>query len=248
MKKTLGGSLFICNGLRYDYCFEEAIKCLLEFCDKVCVCDAGSDDGTVEVLKELEATNPKLKVLYLNDWSNYRTKFKLSHFTNIAIEMLDTDYNFNLQGDEVLSERSYDAVRRAIAGGFEAIMCKRINLWGSPYTELNVPHHRKPCSTEIIRLAKTKYRSIDDAESIDAQCVMNFVNDIEIWHYGFIRKREVMKAKIINMQRDVFELTPDAKLDNMEVFDSTAWFSGTDLKIISRPHPKIMKEWIAQRP
>jgi len=251
MTKTLGGVQFIRNGIQFDYCFEESIKCLLEFCDKVSVVDVGSDDGTKDVLNSLENSNKKLDVLYLTkeDWDNQQGKEKLAYFQNIATGWLDTDYQFLCQSDEIVHEKSYPFIRKAIETGKEAFMCKRINLWKSPYYYLNVPHERKPCSTEVIRLAKTKYQSIGDGESLDAQCVMDYVNDIDIWHYGFVRKREVMKSKVINMQRDVFGMEYDKKLDQEELFNPDLWFEPkTDLSIIDYPHPKIMLDWIKNRP
>lgn len=249
MSKRLGGSLFIRNGLQYDYCFKEAIECMKEFCDEVVVVDAGSDDSTVDILKTLEDTKTKIIYLDKEEWETQHGMEKLNYFTNKAIEQLTTEWNFNLQGDEVLSERSYTAVREAINSNIgEAYMCTRINLWGSPHKQLDVPINRMPCSFQIIRLAKSIYRSWGDAESIDAQCKMDFVNKINIWHYGFVRKKEVMKDKIINMQKNVFEIAVDTKLDNMAIFDSTAWFTEKDLRLIDSPHPKIMKEWIKTRP
>lgn len=248
--KKLGGTLFIRNGLQYDYCFVEAIKSLQEFCHEVIIIDAGSTDNSQSLLKPLE--DSKTKIIYLDgsEWEREQGREKLAYFQNKAIDNLTTEWNFCLQADEIVHEKSYDSIHRAINSGLgESYMCSRINLWGSPYYKLNVEHARMPCSKEIIRLAKTQYRSWGDGESIDAQCVMNFVNDIEIWHYGFVRKKEVMKSKIINMQCAVFGMENyDQKLNECEVFNSKLWFDGDDLAIIDSPHPKIIKEWILTRP
>lgn len=249
MSKRLGGSLFIRNGVQFDYCFKEAIECLQQFCDEVVVVDAGSDDGTIEILKQLE--DKKTKIIYLDkeEWDEQQGREKLNYFTNKAIEQLTAEWNFNLQGDEIVHEKSYQFIREAINSNIgEAYMCTRINLWGSPYKQLDVPINRMPCSFQIIRLAKSIYRSWGDAESLDAQCKMNFVDKINIWHYGFVRSRKVMVSKIENMQKNVFLIDTDPKLDGMEIFDSTAWFTENDLRLIDSPHPKIMNEWIKTRP
>ena len=245
----LGGTIFVRNGLQYDYCFVEAINSLKEFCDEVIVLDAGSDDGTEEVVKKMADTKTKVICLDREEWFSQHGKEKLAYFTNRAIDHLTAEWNFNLQADEIVHEKSYKPIRNAINSNYaDGYMVTRVNLWGSPYMQLNVPQSRLPCSSQVIRLTKSNCQSVGDGESLDCQVVFNFVKDIEIWHYGFVRKKEVMKAKIINMQRDVFQISPDPKLDTMEVFDSTAWFKKEDLRPIDHPHPKIMKEWIRTRP
>lgn len=250
--KSLGGSLFIRNNFLYDYCAEQSIKSLLEFCDKVSVVDAGSSDGTVDMLKELEDANPNLIVTYLTeqDWINQQGKgfSKLCHFTDIAISKLDTDYNFYQQADEITHEDCYDNIRRAVEQGYEAYSISRINLWQSPYLRLDVFGNRNPCSTRIVRLARTKYRSYGDAESLTAPAIDGFAEAIRMYHLGFVRKREVMKAKIINMQEGVFELgSHDVKLDGSDIFIPERWFGPEDLKPIEEPLPAIIQKWAAER-
>lgn len=250
--KSLGGSLFIRNNYQFDYCAEESIKSLLEFCDCVSVVDAGSGDGTVEMLKKLQSTNKNLIVTYLTeqDWVNQNgTGYsKLCHFTDIAISKLDTDYNYYQQADEITHEDCYDTIRRAIEQGKEAYLISRINLWQSPYLRLNVFGNRNPCSPQIIRLAKTQYRSCGDAESLAAPYSDEYVQTIRMYHVGLVRRQEIMKAKIINMQEGVFELgSHDVKLDGCEVFNPRLWFGPEDLVSISEPLPALIQKWAAER-
>lgn len=251
MSKKLAGTLFIRNGIEHDYCFVEATKCLTEFCDHVFVVDAGSDDGTKEVLLKM---NPdKITLIFRNDWEEVKGKEKLNFFTNIAIKKAQEEgyeYQFNLQADEIISEKSYAEIRKAISDGDEGYMCKRINLWASPYMQLDVPLNRMPCSTSIVRLAKTKYRSYDDAENVGVPLVNTyFEGGIRIYHMGFVRKREVMKSKIINMQCNVFGMEHyDAKLDQAEIFNPDLWFNPqTDLRPIDEPLPKLIQQWAKER-
>jgi glycosyltransferase involved in cell wall biosynthesis len=245
----LGGTLFIRNGIQFDYCFVEAINCLKAFCDEVIVLDAGSDDGTEKIVAGMADSKTKVILLDKDEWEQQRGREKLAYFTNRAIEHLTTEWNFNLQADEIVHEKSYDTIHKAINSGLaEAYMCSRINLWHSPYLQLNVEHARMPCSKEIIRLTKSCYRSWGDGESIDAQCIYDFVQNIRIYHLGFVRSKKVMVKKIINMQRDVFEIETDKKLDGMEVFDPTAWFDPKkDLRPIDEPLPAIIQQWAKER-
>ena len=249
MSKSLGGTLFGYRCLSQDYCLAESVACLKEFCDEIILLDAGSDDGTAELMKSFEDKKTKVILLSKEEWDSQHGAQKLNYFTNKAIDHLTTEYNFNLQADEILHEKCYNKVREVIEFGHEGYLVKRINLWGSPYTQLNVEHSRNPCSYEIIRLAKSYCKSVGDAESIDAQCVTDYVEDIVIWHYGFVRDKKIMKQKTIHIQRDVFGMTPDVKLDGSDVFEPYKWFDkDKDLIPIPSPHPKLMNEWIKTRP
>jgi hypothetical protein len=250
--KSLAGTLMVYNGQKFDYCFMEAIECLAEFCDHIIVV-AGGDDGTYEMIEEKYGELISLIRITEKEWNEQKGKEKLHYFTNIAInyaEVLGYEYQFNIQADEILSEISYGIVRKVIESNGEGFMCKRINLWKDCNHQLNVPQNRLPCSSEIIRLAKTKYRSCGDAESLDVPDVnQNYTNLIEIWHYGFVRKREVMKSKIVNMQEAVFGIDHDPKLDQSEIFNPDLWFDpAKDLKLIKGEHPLIMQKWIQSRP
>jgi hypothetical protein len=251
MSKSLGGSLFIRNGEWLDYCYKEAIECLLQFCDKVAICVVPTKDRTVDYIRGWYGNRPDVIVRSISDedWHRmeFQTKHRLSIFTNYAIEMLDTDYVFNLQGDEIVDPSSYEYIRQAIHEEYEGYLCSRINLWGSPYTQLNVEHSRKPCSTEIVRLTKTCYRAYDDAESIAAPVESKYLYKIKIWHMGFVRKREVHPAKIREMQGNIFRCGVDSKLEGMNVFDSTKWFTEADLIPIEGELPPLIRQWAKDR-
>lgn len=250
MGKQLAGVTFIHNGESQDYCWKETVECLLQFCDHVYLVEAGSNDGTERLM---DYTNPKLTVIhYTNEhWKSQVGKEKLCFYTDAAIKRAEEDgyeHVFSLQCDEILHEKSYDWVRKAVNDGAEGYLVKRINLWKSPYLQLEVPHKRKPCSTQIVRLTKSCYRTFGDAESIASPCVDKYQELIKIFHFGFVRKREVHKAKIIHMQQQIFGMENyDSKLDQCEVFNPDLWFGPEDLKPIEEPLPAIIQKWAAER-
>lgn len=252
MSKDLAGVLMIHDGEKYDYCYIEAIQCLLDFCDHVYVVDAGSTDGTTMRLFKLFDKTSNLTLIHRlkQEWDEQKGRQKLNYFTNLGIEQAERDgykYQINCQADEIISEKSYQWIRKAIETGQEGFLCNRINLWGDPYHYLDVPQNRKPCSTEIIRLAKTCYRSYDDAESIAAPYNKSFTDFITFWHFGFVRDKKKMVDKSIHMQRDIFLVDPDEKLKGMIEFDGSKWFSPEDLKPIEEPLPAIIQQWAIER-
>jgi len=248
----LAGTLFVYNGVRYDYNFKESIKSLLEFCDHVYVVDAGSEDGTIDEIVSIGQDNLTLILRDKKEWDSQIGKEKLNYFTNIAIDQAQKDgyeWNFNLQADEIVHEKSYSFIKKAIKENDNGFMVSRINLWKSPYLQLSVPQNRKPCSTEIIRLAKTNYRSVDDAESLGVPNVsIKYIHDIRIYHMGFVRDRKIMKDKAIHIQRDVFKLDYDKKLDGIDYFEPDRWFDPKkDLRPIDEPLPILIKDWAKLR-
>lgn len=248
-KPTLGGVIFCIDCIRYDYCIEESVQCLKELVDELVILDAGSNDGTIELLKKYEDDKTQLVLLDRTEWDKQKGKEKLAYFQNLALSFLSTDFYFLLQADEIITEDSFPYIRKAIENPYQdSYLCKRVNLWGDCNHYINVPISRQPCSIVVNRLARTDKKSHGDGESIDARASLEFINKITIVHYGFVRKKEVMKSKVLNMQEAVFGIDHDPKLDKSEHFDSTLWFKGKDLSIVGFKHPKWIKNWIIGRP
>lgn len=258
MVKTLGGSTFAWNAMKQDYCFIETLECLYELCDEIAVIHGG-DDGTTEVFNEwadkktwngksIQAAN-----ILKSDWDSQVGREKLSYFSNLAIAMLGTDWNFYLQADEILHEDSFPYVRQAIedpqADGY---LIRRLNLWKDPYHMLNVPQERKPVSTEVIRLAKTRFRCVDDAESLGVTGMVGILGDVDnmqIYHMGFVRDKVKHLEKIRHMQVEVFQWGDfDVKAKDCTEFQPDRWFDPEkDLVPIPKPLPRFVQSWARER-
>jgi hypothetical protein len=254
--KTLGGATMIYNGVSQDYSFIETLECLYECCDEIAII-YGGDDGTMDKInkwarsKDWNHKEIGSASISKEEWESQVGREKLSYFSNLAIDMLSSDYVLYLQADEVLHENCFDAVRDAITHDHESIMCTRYNLWASPYMMLDVEQSRKPCSTEVIRLAKTKYRCVGDAESLGGmtQCEIGYLPHIRIYHNGFVRDKHKHIDKIIHMQRDVFQMDYDKRVHDCEDgFDPWKFgFTPDDVVPIIEALPKFMKEWASER-
>ncbi len=250
MAKSLGAFLFIKQGEEFDYPYKEVIRSLCELCDQVSVVGFRDDGMTTFNLIDMASTIYNLKINLLPDeeWDKVQGKEKLSYFQNRAAAGLTTDYQLLCQSDEMIAPESYPHIRQAMEEGGEGYLCTRINLWKDANHMLNVPHHRKPCSTEVNRLTKRGYESYDDGESIASPTTDKYLDKIIIWHYGFIRKKEVHPEKIRNMQKNIFLTEPDRKLEGMGDFQWDRWFSESDLAPVTMEHPPHIREWIKTRP
>lgn len=254
--KQLAGVMFVRNGELYDYCYMEAIDSMLKICDAVFVVDAGSTDGTLQNLRAIDDKRFILIEALEADWHKIRGREKLSHFVNVAIAAANYagyEYCLYCQADEVIHENSKQSIRHACLMGQEAYLVSRINLWSSPYFQLEVEQSRLPCRTEVVRLAKSNYKAYDDAESLDAELIANgvvsvlFYTYIRIYHMGFVRDRQKMIAKAIEMQENIFELGHhDPKLDT-DKFKPELWFDKNDLRLIREPLPGSIQEWAEKR-
>lgn len=252
MAKSLGGSTFVYRGIDQDYNFIETMDCLYELCDQVSIA-VGGNDGTSEKVFEWARTKKKGKVLitYITqeDWDSQVGREKLSYFSNLAIEKLETDYFCYVQADEVLSEDAFPFVRQAIETDKEAFFMRRLNLWKDPYHMLNVDQSRKPCSTEVIRLAKKQYRCVDDAESIGTpECyVLGDIDLMTIYHTGFVRDPVKHLVKIKHMLCEVFGWSNDTRAENCDQFIPERFFSEQDIIPIPKPLPKFIQKWAEER-
>lgn len=253
-KPTLGGATFCYNAISQDYCIIESLECLYDLCDEVSV-SYGGTDGSVDLIEEWVLSKGKFpKPIHLHrisekEWASQQGREKLSYFSNIAIEKLTTDYFYYQQADEVTTEASFSSIREAIEIGNESYLVSRLNLWASPFTVLNVEQNRKPVSTKIIRLAKKRYRCIGDAESLGVPYVdVSFLNDIKIFHMGFVRQKDKHIHKIKHMQKEVFLMDYDKRADIKDIFDPWIWgFGPEDVEPIKEPLPWFIQKWASER-
>lgn len=260
MPKTIGGSLFVRNAIRFGYCVIEALESLYALCDQVAFLECGSDDGTQEMLKAWVAskTDPtkKIHAAYDHPWNVGLKYDRLAILADIAKSQLTTDWHFMLQADEVLHESSFPEIRRLIECGRAAHFCRRLNLYRGPdtYIRLDLKGKGKPCGDVVCRLAKTECRAWGDGESIalDRDPGQESIDKIVIFHYGYVREGAKHIAKAIDMQSWFFGpgSTPDQRIvamrDKDNVFRPEVYFSADDVAPIPIPHPVFSRE-LAER-
>lgn len=257
---TLGGSVFVHNAVKFDYCIRESVSSLCELCDKVVVMDAESDDDTVELILPLKEKYNNLLLVQGAKWECHERYERLALLANQAKNLLRTDWHFMLQADEVIHEDSYHWIRKAIKNnkGCDSYRMRRINFFGDTdhHFKFDLAQDRKPVSDAIDRLAHLRYNAVGDAESLGVDPSTNccdWIDKIQIWHYGFVRDERLHCDKVINMQSWFHgpDSTPDHRV--VEMKNTTGYFDWkmlkerSDLVRRSKEHPKVAQEWVAAR-
>jgi len=253
MGASLGGSLFVRNAIKYDYCVTEAIASLAALCDDVFVLDCQSDDGTTEGLENFCFGFSNVRYQSNGNWNCAQDFNRLRILANTCIDQLDTDWHFMLQADEVLHEDSFGPIRMFINSnhGFRTCMVRRFNLFGDVDHYINPELPQKPCGDVPIRLGKKGIHSLGDAENLDRiYTCQDWIQRIKIFHYGFVRKNVVEKA--IDMQSWFWQdpSRVDSRLIEMDkrgVWEPHELIQKENLLPIPCSHPKFSKEWADAR-
>ncbi len=251
--KTLGGNVCIRNGNELDYCWREAIQSLLPICDEVVVCDGESTDGTQEEIREWMKTEPKIK-LCVYPWPNPKGDVDFwVKWLNFAREHVTCDYHIQLDADEVLSPMAYNEIRSHLNGDRHSVFFRRHNFWG----DLRLVIPPGVClSHRVCRLApQDVWLPSDGPHPRGAEAIgMAVESAMEIFHYGFLRKRESFFKKERGLHEMFFANDFDERLiavescrgNWMEEIKGLEWMNR--LKDYSgSPHPIFIHEWLRNR-
>ncbi len=257
---SLGGNVCIRDGNKLDYCWRECIQSLLPVCDLVVVCDGGSTDDTLEEIRAWCEREPKLR-LCCYDWPNPKGDIDFwVNWLNTCREHIPCTHQIQLDADEILDEHSYHAVRRyADDGQRHTLRCKRLNFWRDH-------RHLIPpgvcCGHEVVRLAPIDMWLPSDGAHVKGETAVREAVDspIQIFHYGFLRKREAFfeKAKalqsyffdgydqrLVDVERKLILEGENAKGNWMQEIDGIEWKD--NLIPYDGPHPPVAHHWLKER-
>jgi glycosyltransferase involved in cell wall biosynthesis len=248
---TLAGNVCIRNGFELDFCWTQCIESLLPVCDMVSVSDGESTDGTQEFIREWMRRETKI---VLNVWPWPDPKGNPNWFAdwiNYNREHCRADWQFQLDADEILSERSYDEVRRFIEQPNRAGIVTRYNFWRD---HRHLIPEGQCLGKYVIRLAPQRIwlasDGYDERGTIAPQ--MSQRTNIEIFHYGFIRKRDQFFKKERLLQNYYFN-SYDPRLEAVEGVEGN-WMDDPRVSDYSRNpdsydgyHPSSIHGWLRDR-
>jgi len=240
----VSGFTIVRNAIRYDYPFTESIRSLLPLVDEMVIAVGECVDGTRERILSIDSS--KIRIID-TIWDNELTRggLILGQQTNLALNACTGDWCFYLQADEVLHERDYPRLKRAM----------RINLNRPNIDGLSFRYHhfradyfiRDPLpyrrQVRIVR-GRSGVRSHGDAcgFQVESRKLRSRSTGAWVYHYGYVKPPSRMAAKMEYFLRiyDGYQVTPGEKLKA----EDYEWDLRT-CEPFGGSHPQIMQARIA---
>jgi len=248
----VSGFTFIRNAIKYDYPILEAIRSILPLCDEVIVAVGNSEDDTLQLIQSID---PKVKIIETVWDDSVREGGKtLALETDKAYAAIskDSDWAFYIQGDEVLHEQYYPAIKASMLKykdkpSIDGLLFNYLHFYGS-YDYVGSSISWYPDEIRIIRVRKDIF-SYRDAQGFRKQPNEKLnVKRIDAWmyHYGWVKPPEKMQLK----QKSFHKMWHDDQWikEHIEQVDEFDYFKNIDaLKLFDGVHPTVMLPRIEQK-
>ncbi len=247
----ISGFTIIRNAVMNDYPIVEAIRSVLPVVDEMVVLVGDSADDTVALMESIG--DPKIKIHHsVWDMSLRSGGAVLAVETNKAFALVDPacDWAFYIQGDEVIHEKYYPAIREACEKYLgdeqvEGILFKYLHFYGT-YDYVGDSRKWYDHEVRIIRNDK-KITAYKDAQGFRIGNEKLWVKPVDafIYHYGWVKSPEQMMKKQKHVSQywlkdEALEgMLANPDFWNFNDFDSLEKFKDT--------HPAVMLERIAKQ-
>ena len=236
----VSGFTIIRNGEKFDYPFIESIRSVLPLCDEMVVSVGNSEDNTLEMVKKIGS--PKIRIIQTVWDDSLREGGRV-----LAVETDKAKAAIYIQGDEVLHEQDYPAIRKAMEENLddqrvEGLLFDHLNFYGS----FDYIADSRKWTYKQIRVIRNDpaITSFRDAISFMKNGKRLRVKKIDatVYHYGWVRKPDAMQEKMEAFNKmwhdDQWMEQNFTKVDEFDYsnIDSLSRFTGT--------HPQVMHERI----
>lgn len=239
------GFSFIRNAILYDYPIVEAIQSILPLCDEVIVAVGKSEDATLELVSRIAPHKIRIVETTWDDRLREGGRV-LAIETDKAYNAIpkDSDWCIYIQGDEVLHEADYPAIRHAMqqyltASVVEGLLFKYRHFYGS-YDFIGDSRNWYRKEVRIVR-QDSQIRSYRDAQGFRKAGRKLKVKaiDAHVHHYGWVKHPQQQQLKQQNFNKlwhdDAWmdENIPKVSTFDYSKIDSLTHFKGT--------HPEVMQ-------
>ncbi len=248
----ISGFSFVRNAIQYDYPVVESLRSLLGICDEVVVAVGDSEDGTLEAIESIG--DPRLRILHTH-WEKTEPGWRVfAEQTQLALNACRGVWCIYLQADEVLHERDYETLRRAMEEAcldkrVEAFVLQYYHFYGS-YDYIGVGRQWYRREVRIVRNTGDVI-SWGDAQGFRKQlpngkCRRLWARQlpVHVYHYGWVRPPYVMMQKLRAQHRFWHD---DEWIEHRfpagEPFDYRSAYA---VQRFMGTHPAVMQERIAR--
>ena len=251
MKVT--GFTFIRNAVKFDYPIVEAIKSILPLCDNFIVAVGKSDDGTLDLIQNIDKQKIKTIETIWDDSPEMKIGGKVFALeTDKAFQAIpeDSDWAFYIQGDEVIHEKYLDNIYASMERWkdnklVDGLLFKYLHFYGS-YDYIGISPKWNPDEIRVIKNNKAIY-SYRDAQGFrkDNNKKLNVKPvDAYVHHYGWVKEPKTMMKKVKN----AYSFYKDKELPVEKFTNQMFNFSSIDaLGPFTDTHPQVMKGRIERK-
>ena len=248
MKHGLTGYIPVRNGLSLDYCWIEAARSLLPVVDELILCDSDSTDGTREAIEALSVVEGKIRVMN-RPWPDpHKDGQFLPKWLNFIRESAQFDMQITLDADELIGVESHALIRAAVEVGG----CRYFDRWNFWRDAQHTIPRGYICGWRVARLAPTALWMVSDEpdpRDMEVHSRAKWVEGLNVYHYGFLRRPAAFFAKSKVMHEAVLG-TYDPRLTEAEATGAPWWsLIHGDLKLdeFKGEHPAAIHEWLRAR-
>jgi hypothetical protein len=245
----VSGFTFVRNAVKYDYPVVEAINSILPLCDEVVVSVGNSEDGTEALIRSINS--PKIRITHsVWDDSLKEGGRVLAVETDKAFQAVsaDSDWAFYIQADEVVHEKDYDKIHKAMEQykedpAVEGLLFNYVHFYGS-YDYVGDSRTWYQHEIRVIRNNKqiASYRDAQGFRKDDQKLHVKRV-DASIYHYGWVKDPRQQASKLSNSHQ-LYHGNNGTPQPASEPFD----YSGIDsLDLFKGTHPAVMQERIQRK-
>ncbi|MFT7517199.1 MAG: glycosyltransferase involved in cell wall biosynthesis [Myxococcota bacterium] len=248
----VSGLSVVKNGIRLGYPFLESIRSAISLCDEfVVVVDPGEDD-TLEMLREFQSKEPKLKIIE-TQWSSKVTPQKcvLAQQTNIGLHQCQGDWVLYLQANEVLRYDDLEHLKSLMIKHkddqqVEAMLFERLTFWADYNHLLNVYPDRYKYTARIVRphigtqsIRDAMSFAVFDEWSTRGRYPRAIDTGVNVYRYGKVLSPAVMALK-------QSEAVHESIRDNKEFFYDEV--PGQYVVEFRGKHPRVMQARVENTP
>jgi hypothetical protein len=242
------GFTFVRNAIKFGYPVVESIKSILPLCDKMIVAVGNSDDGTLDLIKSI---NDDKIVIIETVWDDtLRAGGQvLAIETDKAFDAIPDgfDWCFYIQADEVVHEKYYQVIMSEMKQWVdhpevEGLLFNYMHFWGT-YDYIGVSRRWYRREIRVIRNEKL-IRSYRDAQGFRMNNRKLNVKHIDayIYHYGWVRPPEIIKAKTRNFNTLYFK--GEKLKSKSDTIDSFNYEEVEAVKKFDGTHPKVIGDLV----